>query len=490
MMKKLLSLIVAVCLLLSVTSVAVFAENSGDFVASVTIVTESDKISVTVVDSPALADRKPTLTVDCAFAQAYVTLGSAGVASTLEDGKITFPVAAGGTYVIHSGKAPVVTPDPVPTPDPDPVQPSQPVVQPSAPGEDVVVTPNVIQQGSTAQSTVTAAAGSQLVQQAAKADSANVVVAPAMGSNVTKAEVTLPAATVSALGRETDAALTVQTPVAQVAIPNEALSDLGQQGGNLTVAAEQDGDAVILTVSAAGKPLTELPEGVKASIPAQEITPNTVAVLVHEDGTREVIRKSVAQDGLVTLPLEGSAKIEIVDNAKTFTDAPTAPWAAEAVAFASSHELLNGTDVGIFSPNVGMTRAMLAQVLHNMEKNEDADVEITFPDTSSHWAGDAISWAAGQGIVGGYDNGQFGADDPITREQLVTMLWRYVGSPASDARLTNPDAGKVSPYAAEAMAWAVEMGIITGKTNGVIDPQGAATRVEVAAVLMRLLKIS
>ena len=108
-------------------------------------------------------------------------------------------------------------------------------------------------------------------------------------------------------------------------------------------------------MTAGGRIVTSVPGGLTLAVPAYT-TPGTVAVLIHDNGTREIVRKSVADNGSVTIPLDGSAKLEIVDNSKYFADVPSTNWAAEAVAFASSHELFNGTSATQFSPDQPMRR--------------------------------------------------------------------------------------------------------------------------------------
>ena len=99
---------------------------------------------------------------------------------------------------------------------------------------------------------------------------------------------------------------------------------------------------------------------------------------------------------------------------------------------------------------------------------------------------DAVAWASANGIVGGYGNGTFGPNDPITREQLVTMLWRYAGSPESSYALDSfQDQGEVSGYAATAMAWAVEHGIVSGTSATTLSPADASSRAQLATILMR-----
>ena len=342
----------------------------------------------------------------------------------------------------------------------------------------------------TATTTINTAMGQEIVRQATANKSENVVIAPSVTGNVTKAEVSIPASTVGQIGSQTNASLTVSTPVADVTIPNGGLGSLGSAGGTVIVTAQQTGNSVELTVTAGGQTVQNVPGGVTLTVPAASTTPGTVAVLVHEDGTREVVRKSVADNGAVTIPLDGSAKLEIVDNSGYFADVPATSWAADAVAFASSHELFNGTAPGQFSPDTPMSRGMLAVVLHNLESNPTQALTGAFTDVdNSQWYAEGVAWAEAQGIIGGYGNGQFGPNDNITREQLAVMLWRYAGSPAAtDRELHFADAHRASDWALEALRWATENGIINGKGGGILDPTGQATRAETAQMLKNYME--
>ena len=345
--------------------------------------------------------------------------------------------------------------------------------------------------GGTATTTVSSNVGGEIVKQAEKNNSSNVVIAPEIKEDVTKTEVTIPAATVGEIGSKTKANLTVSTPVADVTIPNEALSDLSKSGGSVKITAEQTENTVELSVKAGSKTVDSIPGGMKVTVPVYKPTPGTVAVLVHEDGTWQVIRKSVAKENGVTIPLDGSAKIEIVDNSKQFNDVPATDWAASAVAFASSHELFNGTSSTTFSPDQSMSRGMLAVVLHNMEGNPAQVLTGMFSDVdNSKWYAEGISWAAAKGIITGYSSDKFGPNDDITREQLAVMLWRYAGSPsATSSNLNFADADKISSWALEAMRWATENGIINGKNNGILDPTGKATRAQAAQMLKNFMEM-
>lgn len=356
--------------------------------------------------------------------------------------------------------------------------------------------PSTTVQDGTASTVLSASDGSSLVREAAASQSDRVVIKPEVTGDVTRTEVSIPASTVSRLQSETNAALTVSAPIADVTIPNQALDTLSSAGGTVNVATEQVDQAVVLTLTAGGEKVKELPGGLTLSVPVEDAGPGTVAVLVHEDGTRETIRKSVVEDGMVNIPLNGSATVEIVDNSKEFADVPSTNWAADAVAFASAHELFSGTSENTFSPNQPISRGMLTTVLYNLEGRPEQDLTVQdladgYSDVSSDaWYAEGIAWAAENGIASGYANGQFGPNDSITREQFAVMLWKYAGSPGSDSQLDFTDADQISGYAQTALRWAAEKGILSGYTNGQLSPKGTATRAEAAQMLKSFLENS
>lgn len=167
-----------------------------------------------------------------------------------------------------------------------------------------------------------------------------------------------------------------------------------------------------------------------------------------------------------------------------FTDVSEGDWFYEAVRFVQENGLMNGYSDGRFGANDTLSRAQLAQILFNKE-GRPAVSGGGFNDVDSGaWYADAVTWAAENGIVGGYGNGTFGPNDPITREQLAVMLWRYSGSPAAtDKELHFNDTDEISGFALEAMRWAVENGILNGYGDGRLGPQGQATRAQVAQML-------
>ena len=353
--------------------------------------------------------------------------------------------------------------------------------------------PNTVQttvQNGTASAVVSTAAGARLVKEAVENQSQNIVIKPEITGDVTKTEVSIPASTVSQIKNQTNAALTVSAPIADVTIPNEALDTLSRAGGTVNVVTEQAEQAVVLTVTAGGKTVDSVPGGLTLTVPAEDAGPGTVAVLVHEDGTRETVQKSVVEDGKISVPLSGSATVEIVDNSKEFTDVSPTSWEADAVAFASAHELFSGTSETTFSPNESMSRGMLATVLYRLEGCPDQEGATTYGDVSSDaWYADGVAWVTENGIANGYGDGQFGPNDNITREQFAVMLWNYAGRPAASSQVLDfTDADQAGSYALEALCWAAENGILNGYSNGQLVPGGTATRAQAAQMLKNFME--
>ena len=169
-----------------------------------------------------------------------------------------------------------------------------------------------------------------------------------------------------------------------------------------------------------------------------------------------------------------------------FGDVPQNSWFADAVKYVSENKLMNGTSTTAFSPNGNMSRAMLATVLYRMS-GETAEAGSSFGDVSSSaYYAAAVNWASSKGIVNGTDSGMFSPDLSITREQLAAMLYRYAGEPSVSADLSAyTDTVEISPYASKAVEWCVAKGILSGKSATRLAPQDTATRAECAAMLQR-----
>ena len=155
-----------------------------------------------------------------------------------------------------------------------------------------------------------------------------------------------------------------------------------------------------------------------------------------------------------------------------FTDVAVIAWYYDAVSYAYTNGLMDGVSATAFNPDGNMTRAMVWAILARL------DGETV---TGSDWVSEARAWAMAEEVSDGTEPNAF-----VTREQLVTMLWRYAGEPAVSGGLSSwRDAASVSDWASDAMVWALDEGIITGVTAVTLDPQGTATRAQCAAILMR-----
>lgn len=175
-----------------------------------------------------------------------------------------------------------------------------------------------------------------------------------------------------------------------------------------------------------------------------------------------------------------------------FTDVESNDWFYDEVLYVNDEGLMTGTSTTTFSPDDNTTRGMIVTILHRLTGTPEA-ADSTFQDVADdQYYADAVDWAAEKGVVTGYDANTFGPMDPITREQLATILCRYaslMGYDVSTGQDTNilsfVDAASVSAYAVEAMQWAVGAGLINGTDGNRLDPQGYATRAQVAAILYR-----
>lgn len=193
-----------------------------------------------------------------------------------------------------------------------------------------------------------------------------------------------------------------------------------------------------------------------------------MAVIVHADGTEEIVKNSLPTEDGIRLTMGGGATVKIMDNSKDFIDT-RAHWAKDAIDFVSARGLVNGMSDTIYAPNNSTTRAQLWTIL---ARQNDADLT-----GGSIWYEKAQNWAKDKGISDGAD---FNA--AINRAQMVTMLWRAMGQPAAASGASFADVPADSYYA-QAVAWAIENGITAGVGNGKFDPNAAINRAQIATFL-------
>ena len=174
-----------------------------------------------------------------------------------------------------------------------------------------------------------------------------------------------------------------------------------------------------------------------------------------------------------------------------FTDVKTSDWFYDSVYYVWDNDVMQGMTPTTFDPQGTTTRAQFATVLYRMAGSpavSDADRSACpFTDLTADWYRDAVVWAYKNGVVNGVSATRFAPNAGITREPLVTMLYRYEGSPESTTALSFADAASISPYARAAVAWAVENGIVNGMPGNTFQPKGSATRAQLAAILHRFM---
>ena len=217
----------------------------------------------------------------------------------------------------------------------------------------------------------------------------------------------------------------------------------------------------------------ELPKNsgdTKVEIPVANVKPGTVAVLVHPDGTEEIVKNSLPTEDGIQLTVNGGATVKIVDNSKDFIDTRS-HWAKDAIDFVSARGLVSGMSGTTYAPDASTTRAQLWTILAR-QNNADLTGGAT-------WFENAQNWAKAKGISDGAN-----PNGTINRAQMVTMLWRAMGQPAAASGASFADVPADSYYA-QAVACAVENGITTGTGNGKFSPDNTCTRAQIAVFLYR-----
>ena len=176
-----------------------------------------------------------------------------------------------------------------------------------------------------------------------------------------------------------------------------------------------------------------------------------------------------------------------------FSDVTPGAWYEDAVQYAYDHGLMTGVASDAFAPELTTSRAMVVSILHRLAGSPQAG-DAEFSDVSADdWYATPVAWAASEGIVSGYGDGTFGADDAITREQLASILYRFAEYQGLDVSAradlsTYRDADSVSPWATDVVSWANAEGLLNGITSDTLAPQGQTTRAQAAAMLERFIE--
>ena len=261
------------------------------------------------------------------------------------------------------------------------------------------------------------------------------------------------------------------------AVPSVAAKDAEKTGEAVTLpieveAADDTEDAVEIDI--------DVPSGgAKVEIPMEDVTPGTVVVIVNKDGAEEIVKTSMVSDTGVVVTLDKDATVKVIDNSKYFVDVhPVDHWAADAVDFVTAREIFGGTTANTFTPNGSMTRQAMWMVLARMSGADPANMT------------EARNWAVENGVSDGSNPG-----NAITRQQFVTMLWRWAQSQGVDVSvgedtniLSYNDAFSISEYAIPAMQWACGEGVMGGYADGTLRSHNTATRAHVAQMLKNFME--
>ena len=261
--------------------------------------------------------------------------------------------------------------------------------------------------------------------------------------------------------------------VAETTLSNKAIEDAKKNGEAVKAPVEVKASRNSNTAPTVKVELPQNSGETKVEIPVSNATPGTVAVLVHPDGTEEILKDSIPTEGGIQLTVDGGATVKIVDNSKDFIDTQD-HWAKDAIDFVSARGLVNGMNDSIYAPNNSTTRAQLWTIL---ARQNDANL-----NGGNTWFENAQNWAKAKGVSDGAN-----PNGTINRAQMVTMLWRAMGQPAAGGAATFTDVSADSYYA-QAVAWAIESGITAGVGNGKFDPNATCTRGQIAAFLARSMK--
>lgn len=393
------------------------------------------------------------------------------------------------TLIVQEKPEPV-DPDPTPTPDPDPTPTPDP--EPEGPATD----------GSEG--------WSDIEDEITDADDGDEIAIDMNGETEVPKEIFE-----SVAGKDVDVTFELEDGVSWTVngtdIPTDAdLSDL-----DLGVTMDSDGipvnvinaitgerDSVQMTLAHDG----EFGFTMTLSAPLGKKNAGLWANLYHYDENAEAMRFEVAaeidDDGNAALPMSHASQYAIVidDHSHAaeepanlpFTDVNDNDWFSDVVRYVYDKGLMTGTSDREFSPNLTTTRGMIVSILNRLEGGPTAEAAGFTDVADGEWYAEAVNWAASEGIVAGYEDNTFRPNDPITREQLAAMLMNYAAWKGEDVNAradlsSYNDVASVSSWAAETVQWAVAEGLISGMPGNLMEPQGSATRAQVAAILERFL---
>ena len=230
-----------------------------------------------------------------------------------------------------------------------------------------------------------------------------------------------------------------------------------------------------------------------------------VTLNVKEDGTAKNTANVITT---ATLPAElavdppvpvtpGEPSEPTTPAGKSFDDVKPGDWFYSEVLDMAGKGYINGVSDRLFAPYQNLSRAMLVTILYRMDGEKAVSGSSAFADVvKGSWYEKAVDWASANGIVTGYDATHFGPNDHVTRQQMAAILWRYAKYKGLDVAANGavmpdfPDRGQIASWAGEAVSWAYSRGVMNGRNDGRLDPNGKATRAEAAVMLSRFLNLT
>ncbi len=335
----------------------------------------------------------------------------------------------------------------------------------------------------------------------------------------TTLETTIPQSAFRALAEQVDF-VKLDTPMGYLRLSADVLASVTEQSdGDVVITMdvndvadmgitdqevlEQIGDRTVMTFSMFGGStlMTELGGTITVAIPYtlgdDESASHVVVYLVEEDGSVVEITNANYANGYVSFTTDqlGTYATGYDPNKINYTDVSIDSWYFEAIRYVTQLGLFQGVRQDAFAPEEDMTRGMVATVLYRLAGTPDVEEVQEFPDVDNDiWYSDAIHWVTQNEIMNEYSDGTFGVDHSVTREQLVTVLYRYGEMDGQDMEAEMQtiegyqDENLVSDWAYPAMCWSLERGLIVGATEETLLPQGIATRAQVATIFMRFLQ--
>jgi hypothetical protein len=356
------------------------------------------------------------------------------------------------------------------------------------------------------------------LKDAGKNGSDAIVIAPKIIGTAKKVTVELPKASLIAVTSESDASLTVDTPVGNMTISNDAVTSIASQAAGSTVTMSLElvetssltvvqqvavGNNPVFNISilSGGSHISNLDSGsITIALPYTlkngETGENVTVWYLNDLGRlQQMACRYDKTTCLATFTTNHLSNYLVSYDAwmNPFVDIKTTDWFYNAVKYVSQNTLMCGSSTTAFEPNTDMTRAMLVSTLYRLESKPIVTGPNTFTDVKSgEWYTDAVIWASANHIVGGYGSGLFGTNDSVTREQMATILYNYAkykgyGITVSADLSIYTDASEISGWALSAMKWANAKDLVTGRTTTSIAPSVSASRAEVAETLLRFV---